>query len=79
MSERNQAAIADAIANVQDWKDALFGEPTPLRAFAEIDAPVLLIVGANLPLSSRAVAQNLARVPPNVEVVQLDGLATWVR
>jgi len=56
MPERNQAAIAEAGRNIQRWKDALFDEPTPLAAFAQLDVPVLLITGARSPLSSRAVA-----------------------
>jgi pimeloyl-ACP methyl ester carboxylesterase len=74
MPERNQDAIAAAVTNIQGWKDALFGEPTPLKAFAELTMPVLLIVGRSSPLSSRAVAQRLKRVLPRAEVVELDGL-----
>jgi pimeloyl-ACP methyl ester carboxylesterase len=74
MPERNQAAIAEAGRNIQRWKDALFDEPTPLAAFAALDAPVLLIAGANSPLSSRAVTQRLRRVLPHVEVAELAGL-----
>lgn len=74
MPERNQAVIAEAVRNVQGWKDALFGEPTPLKAFAELKIPVLLIVGKNSPLSSRAVARLLTWTLPRVEVVELEGL-----
>lgn len=74
MPERNQAVIAEAVTNVQGWKDALFGEPTPLKALAGLDVPVLLIVGKKSPLSSRAVAQRLMHVLPRVEVLELDGL-----
>lgn len=74
MPERNQAAIAEAVTNVQGWRDALFDEPTRLQAFAALDMPVLLMVGSRSPLSSRAVAQRLARTLPRVEVVELEGL-----
>jgi pimeloyl-ACP methyl ester carboxylesterase len=74
MPERNQAVIAEGVTNVQGWKDALFGEPTPLKAFAGLNVPVLLIVGKKSPPSSRAVAQRLMRVLPRVEVVELEGL-----
>ena len=74
MPERNQAAIAETGRNIQRWKDALFDEPTPLAAFAELDVPVLLITGARSPLSSRAVAQRLRRVLPHIEVTELPGL-----
>lgn len=74
MPERVQAATAESVRNIQGWKDALFDEPTPLQAFATLDAAVLLMVGSKSPLSSRAVAQRLARVLPRVELVELDGL-----
>ena len=74
MPERVQAATAESVQNIQGWKDALFDEPTPLEAFATLDIPVLLISGKISPLSSRAVAQRLARVLPKVEVVELEGL-----
>jgi pimeloyl-ACP methyl ester carboxylesterase len=74
MPERVQAATAESVRNIQGWKDALFDEPTPLQAFAALDAPVLLMVGSKSPLSSRAVAQRLARVLPRVELAELDGL-----
>lgn len=74
MPERVRAATAESVRNIQGWKDALFDEPTPLDAFVALDAPVLLMAGSNSPLSSRAVAQRLARVLPRVELVELDGL-----
>jgi pimeloyl-ACP methyl ester carboxylesterase len=74
MPERNREAIAASIVNIQGWKDALFGEPTPLKAFAKLDIPVLLMIGKDSPLSSRAVAHRLSRVLPRVDVAELDGL-----
>jgi pimeloyl-ACP methyl ester carboxylesterase len=74
MPERVQAATIDAVKNIQGWKDALFGEPTPLSAFAQLDIPVLLMVGTKSPLSSRAVAERLAGALPKVEVAEMDGL-----
>jgi pimeloyl-ACP methyl ester carboxylesterase len=74
MPERVQAATAESVRNIQGWKDALFDEPTPLQAFTALEVPVLLMVGSNSPLSSRAVAQRLARVLPRVELMELDGL-----
>jgi pimeloyl-ACP methyl ester carboxylesterase len=74
MPERNQAAIAEAGRNIQRWKDALFDEPTPLAAFAQLDMPALLITGVRSPLSSRAVVQRLRRVLPNVQVTELPAL-----
>ena len=74
MPERNRAAIAEATKVIQGWRDALFEEPTPVSAFASLDVPVLLVVGSKSPLSSRAVANALERVLPNVERVELEGL-----
>ena len=74
MPERVRAQTAESVRNIQGWKDALFDEPTRLDAFGALDAPVLLMVGSKSPLSSRAVAQRLARVMPRVELVELEGL-----
>jgi pimeloyl-ACP methyl ester carboxylesterase len=72
MPERKREAIAAAGVDVDEWRKALFGEPTPRSAFARLDVPVLLLVGKRSPLSSRSVAQLLARTLPRVEVVELD-------
>ncbi len=74
MPERNKAAIAASIVNVGGWKSALFGEPTPLRAFSELDIPVLYMVGMQSPPSSRGVARLLTRVLQHVEVVEFKDL-----
>jgi len=74
MPERNREAIVASIEGVRAWKAALFGEPTPLAAFAALRMPVLLLVGSRSPLSSRAVAQRLARALPDVERVEMQGL-----
>lgn len=72
MPERNREAIAAAGQDVDEWRKALFGEPTPREAFAKLEMPVLLLVGKRSPLSSRSVAQLLARTLPRVEVVELE-------
>lgn len=74
MPERVQAASAEAVQNIQGWKEALFGEPTPAEAFAALDVPVLLMVGSKSPLSSRAVARRLGRLLPRAELAELEGL-----
>ena len=73
MPERNREAIAAAGVEVDEWRKALFGEPTPLEAFGRLDVPVLLLVGKQSPLSSRAVARILAKTLPRVEIVELEG------
>jgi pimeloyl-ACP methyl ester carboxylesterase len=74
MPERVQAASAESVRNIQGWKDALFDEPTPPQALAELDVPALLMVGSSSPLSSRAVARRLARLLPQAQLVELEGL-----
>lgn len=74
MPERNRAAIAEAIVNVQRWKEALFGEPTSGDAFRALGVPVLLLVGERSPLSSRAVARRLKALLPRVDYAEVEGL-----
>ena len=74
MPESRKPPIAAAVANVRGWGAALFGEPTPLAAFAKLDVPVLLMVGSDSPASSRGVARLLAGALPRVQLVTLDGL-----
>ncbi len=74
MPEPRKGPIATAVTNVRGWANALFGEPTPLRAFAELNVPVLYMVGKNSPASSRGVARVLTRVLPRVEIVEFEGL-----
>ncbi|MDQ6882292.1 MAG: alpha/beta hydrolase [Pseudomonadota bacterium] len=72
--ELRKAPIAASIANVRGWAAALLGEPTPLRAFAALDIPVLYMTGSNSPASSLAVARLLAPALPRVKQLAFDGL-----
>lgn len=72
--EPRKPPITAAVANVRGWGAALFGEPTPLAAFARLDLPVLLMVGRESPASSRGVARLLAGALPRVQVVEFEGL-----
>ena len=74
MPEPRKGPIATSVTNVRGWANALFGEPTPLRAFAELNVPVLYMIGKNSPASSRGVARVLTRALPRVEVVEFEGL-----
>jgi pimeloyl-ACP methyl ester carboxylesterase len=58
---------------VQGWGRALFGEPTPLAAFAALQMPVLLMLGTNTQPSSRAVARQLAKAIPHMETIEFEG------
>lgn len=66
--------IAASMRNVAGWARALFSEPTPLAAFRALDMPVLCMVGAQSPASSRGVARLLTGVLPNVTVTEFDAL-----
>ena len=74
MPEPRKGPIAASVTNVRGWANALFAEPTPLRAFAELNVPVLYMIGKNSPASSRGVARVLTRALPRVEVVEFEGL-----
>lgn len=72
--EQRRGPIAASVINIGGWANALFREPTPLKAFTDLRVPVLYMVGKRSPLSSRAVARLLTRVLPKVEVVEIEGL-----
>ncbi len=74
MPEPRRGPIANSIVNVRGWANALFGEPTPLEAFAALNIPVLYMVGKNSPASSTGVARLLASVLPSVELMRFEGL-----
>lgn len=74
MPRRNQVAISESVANIGGWKNALFGETTPLRAFSDLNIPVLFMMGKQSPISSLGVATRLTRVLPQVEVVEFNEL-----
>ena len=66
--ENRQAPIAMSMSNIAGWASALFSEPTPLQTFRALDVPVLYMVGAQSPASSRGVARLLAGTLANVTV-----------
>lgn len=74
MPEQRRAPITATIQNIRNWSHALLREPTPAKAFAALEMPVLYMIGKNSPLPSRAVAKILTRVLPQVEVVELEGV-----
>lgn len=69
-----QQSIAAAMSNVRGWAAALFGDPTPLLAFAALQVPVLYLLGARSPASSRGVARLLVRTLPRVELREFTDL-----
>jgi pimeloyl-ACP methyl ester carboxylesterase len=72
--EIRKPAITSSIINIPQWAHALFTEPTPLAAFCALDIPILYMLGARSPESSRAVARLLVPVLPRVRIVEFDGL-----
>lgn len=74
MSESRQALIAASMCNVRGWSHALFNESTPLQAFRALEVPVLYMIGAKSPPSSRGVARLLTGVLPKVTVIEFSEL-----
>ena len=74
MPESRQAVVAASMSNVGGWAQALFGNRTPLQAFRELKIPVLYMVGAKSPSSSRGVARLLTEVLPNVTKIEFPEL-----
>lgn len=74
MPESQQTVIAASMSNVGGWAHALFAESTPLQAFRALEIPVLYMVGAKSPASSRGVARLLTGVLPNVSVIEFSEL-----
>ncbi len=74
LPDGRRAPITAAIVNIAGWGHALFGDTTRLRQFADLDIPVLCMVGARSPASSLAVARRLTQRLPNVELVTFDDL-----
>mgnify|MGYP006182390449 CR=1 FL=1 len=74
MPEARQGPITTSIGNVRGWAGALLGEPTALAAFAELDIPLLYMLGKDSPASSLGVARLLTQTLPRVEVVEFAGV-----
>jgi pimeloyl-ACP methyl ester carboxylesterase len=67
-------AIAASVANVRRWGHALFGEPTPLEAFATLRMPVLYLLGGRSPRPAHAVAEVLLPVLPQARLLEFEEL-----
>jgi pimeloyl-ACP methyl ester carboxylesterase len=74
MPEARRTPIAMSMNNVRGWAGALFSEPTPLQAFRTLSRPVLYMVGAQSPASSRGVARLLTDTLANVTVLEFADL-----
>jgi pimeloyl-ACP methyl ester carboxylesterase len=74
MPQSRRPAVAQSMRGIRYWAHALMEEPTPLAAFAQLEAPVLYLVGARSPASSRGVFAVLSRMLPRVKVVEFERL-----
>jgi pimeloyl-ACP methyl ester carboxylesterase len=74
MPDSRKGPVLASILDVRGWANALFGERTPLSAFATLDVPVLLMRGKESPASSLGVARLLAKTLPRVEVLDFPGV-----
>ena len=74
MSESRKGSIRDSIHCLPEWGAALFSEPTSLAQFAQLDIPVLYMIGKASPLSSRGVGRLLAATLPCAQVIEFEGL-----
>ena len=74
MPAARQAPIAASMINVRGWARALFSEPTPLQVFRALEMPILYMLGARSPASSRGVARLLTSVLPQVTVMEFADL-----
>jgi len=74
MPEARQGQVASSIAAIRDWGNACMSDPTPLRAFTWVGAPVLYMMGQDSPGSSLGVARLLTQTLPRVQVVEFEGI-----
>ena len=74
MPEPRREALATAMSTVKAEWDAAFRDPTPLSAFAALDAPVLDVTGSDSPASSRGMARLLTKTLPRVTAVEIEGV-----
>ncbi|MDA9981572.1 alpha/beta hydrolase [Gammaproteobacteria bacterium] len=74
MPDSRQAVVAASMFNVRGWAQALFGDSTPLHVFRALEVPVLYMVGAKSPPSSRNVARLLTGALPKVTMIEFSEL-----
>lgn len=74
MPEARRPAVAQSMRGIRYWAHALMNEPTPLAAFAQLERPILYMVGRRSPASSRGVFELLKTTLPDVRVKHFDGM-----
>jgi pimeloyl-ACP methyl ester carboxylesterase len=71
--ESRRPGMAETIRTLKPEWHALFQEPTPLEAFAQMNIPTLLLTGSHSKPPAQAVAQLLAKVLPQVSRQEIQG------
>jgi pimeloyl-ACP methyl ester carboxylesterase len=74
MPSGRRASATAAMSGVRHEWSAIFAETAPLRAYAALDVPTLLLVGSQSPASVRRITALLAATLPSVTVTELDGV-----
>jgi pimeloyl-ACP methyl ester carboxylesterase len=74
MPAERRSPVVDSVKNLRRWYHALSTEPATLAQFAQIDVPVLYILGERAPASVPGVARQLAPPLPRARVVTLEGI-----
>jgi len=72
--ESRRPALAEAMRAVKLQWHALLNEPTPLSAFAAVNAPTLLLTGTESRASALAVARLVTAVLPRLRREELEGV-----
>jgi pimeloyl-ACP methyl ester carboxylesterase len=72
--EKRRAVIAATMPKIRAEWHAIFTEPTPLAAFAQLAIPTCYLIGATTPEAPRGVARLLTGTLPQVSVVELAGI-----
>jgi pimeloyl-ACP methyl ester carboxylesterase len=68
-----QSAVALRMPKVQAEFEALFADPVPTEAYGALRVPLLVVCGTASPAPARRVAERLAAICPQAELVTLTG------
>lgn len=74
MPEERKPLIATAVRQVRRWGATLFGEPTLLAEWRQLDIPVLYMTGKRSTTAARGVARLLAPALPRAELLEFEGM-----
>jgi pimeloyl-ACP methyl ester carboxylesterase len=71
---QRKPAIAESMVNIRRWAHALMTEETPVASFANLDFPILYMLGESSPRSAHAVSEVLIPQMKAVKVVRFAGV-----